>query len=282
MHRPSENADCEINSCWVGPQLLPIANACINSFAAHGFKFNLYIYGDTKDVPEFAEKRNGEELVPRERIFVAHGGVETFTDLFGITFLEQVGGWWVDNDVVCNTDRLPDIPVAFAEEAPRMINNAVLKFPRNHEAIVRLLDYVETVDPVTAPWGSTGPRALTRIFTECGIAHLKQDTAAFYPLHWKEAPKVLFPEFTDEVLDKTRNSPFIHLWGSAIREIGFDFARYRPLEGSYLHDLYERCLDRPIAERLVALDEGAFRRSVQGYVSRTWNIDLKLCGHTGS
>jgi hypothetical protein len=196
--------------------------------------------------------------------------------LFAYRFLARVGGWWVDNDVVCNSDHVPDVEIAFAEEQPGMINNAVLKFPPNHAAICDLLEYVASVDPVTSAWGSTGPQAVTTVFRRHDLDIHQRPTSECYPLHWKEAPKFLFPEFTKEVIDRTGGSPFIHLWGSALREVQFDFKHSRPLEGSYLDLLYTRHLDASIADQLRPLDENGFRRSVQDYVAEHWKVSLSL------
>ena len=142
--------------------------------------------------------RRGGARAP-DRIFVAHGGLETFADVLAYEFLERVGGWWVDNDVVCNTDVPPDVPIAFAEERPGIINNAVLKFPAHHAAMRSVLAHVASVDPVTSPWGSTGPLALSAVLRQHQLATYQRPTADFYPFHWKEAAKVLFPEFTEEI-----------------------------------------------------------------------------------
>jgi hypothetical protein len=273
---PEGKCTC-FNGVWVGDQLLPIANACINSFKGHGHCFNLYTYNFVDCVPEFVARRDAEEIIPRTKVFCAHGGWETFTDQFAYQFLSKVGGWWVDSgDVVCNTCEVPDVEIAFAEERIGTINNAVLKFPKNHAAISSLLDYISTVDPVNSQWGATGPSALTKILNQHDLIHYKRSISEFYPLHWKEAPKLLFPEFTDEVLEKTAKSPFIHLWGATLREIGF--ANYSPIEGSYLDILYRRYLDPDIRARLGSLSEAEFRRSVRQYInqSRHWKIDLPI------
>jgi hypothetical protein len=264
------------NSCWVGDRLLPIANACINSFDAHGFHFRLYTYGRVRDVPRFVECCDASAVVPADRVFTAHGGLETFADLFAYRFLEKVGGWWVDNDVVCNSSAPPDVDIAFAEERPGIVNNAVLKFPPAHPVILDLLTHIEAIDPVTSPWGSTGPLALSAVLRKHQITGFSRTTSDFYPLHWREAAKFLFPEFTEEVLARTAHSPFVHLWGAALRELRFDFRRSRPLRHSYLDLIYARYLDAEIAATLEPLDEGSFRRSVKAYVEEHWRVTLPV------
>ncbi len=186
----------EISSVWVGERLLPIAHACINSFIRHGHSFNLYTYDHVEDVPGAVKRRSAEDIFPRERLFQAHGGWETWADQFAYQFLYKIGGWWVDSDVVCNADILPDVEIAFADEDPGRPNNAVLKFPKNHEVIDSLLKYVAMVDPVNSMWGSTGPVALTKVFGRHEIGKFRLDVEEVYPIHWKETPKLLFPEYT--------------------------------------------------------------------------------------
>lgn len=265
-----------ISSVWVGDRLLPIGHACINSFVQRGHAFHLYTYEEVKDVPAAVECRDADRIFSRDRLFRAHGGWETFADQFAYQFLYQVGGWWVDNDVVCNADVLPDVEIAFAEEDPGRLNNAVLKFPRHHGVMDSLLQYVTTVDPINTEWGSTGPVALTRVFRKHDIGRFERPMDEIYAVNWREAPKLLFPEFTDEILERTAKSPFIHLWGAAQREFGFDFSRHRPPDGSYMALLYERSLDPSIYRRLEPISEAPFRASVQDYIWKNWEVKLTL------
>ena len=266
------------NSIWVGNKLLPLTNSCINSFKDHGHQFHLFTYNFIENVPDFVEQRNADEIVSKTRVFHAHDGWETFADEFRYQFLNQVGGWWVDCDVVCNMDDLPDVEIAFAEERGGVINNAVLKFPRGHNAISNLIEYIATVDPINSIWGSIGPLALTKVLNQLDLENYKRDMSEFYPLQWRESPKLLFPEFTDEVFKKIEKSPFIHLWAATLRELDFDLANWSPIAGSYLDILYEKYLDPHIRARLRPFDEAEYRRSVREYVNVTphWRIDLAI------
>lgn len=268
----------EFASVWVGDRFLPLANACLNSFGGNKHSFTLYTYNFVRDVPRFVELREAETIITAAKVFRAHGGWETFADRFAYQYLKEVGGWWVDSDVVCNTDDVPDVEIAFAEEEIGTINNAVLRFPGNHPAMSRLLDYISTVDPENSIWGSTGPLALTKIFNEQGLERHKQPTHDFYPLHWREAPKLFFPEYTAEVTMKISKSPFVHLWGAALREFNFDFSRHAPIEGSYLDSLYKKYLDSHIWESLEPVNEGEFRISVRKYIKENsyWGDDLVI------
>ena len=81
------------------------------------------------DTPACVTSRDARDLAAAEEVFIARGGFETFADLLAYRFLDRVGGWWVDNDVVCTHGDMPDAEIAFAEERPGILNNAVLRFP---------------------------------------------------------------------------------------------------------------------------------------------------------
>jgi len=223
-----------------------------------------------EDVPAEAAVHDATAILPRDRVFVAHGGVETATEQFAYRYLLARGGWVVDLDVLCNADVVPAAPVAFAEEKPGIINNAVLKFPPNHPAIAELLAYCATIDPVTAPWGSTGPLALTKVFGQCDeLMRYRLPLADVYPIHWRETPKLLFPEFTDEIHARVGRSPFIHLWGSTLRELGLG-SDARPPRGSYLDLVYSKYMDPALLDRLQPVDEAALRVAIPRYIERNW------------
>jgi hypothetical protein len=257
-------------SCWIGPRLNPLGHLCISSFLAHGFGFDLHTFEPTEDVPEAAAIHDATAILPRDRVFVAHGGLETATEQWAYRYLLAHGGWVVDLDVLCNANVVPAAPIAFAEEKPGIINNAVLRFPPDHPAIVELLDYCATIDPVTAPWGSTGPLALTEVFgRHAELMPYRLPRADVYPIHWRETPKLLFPEFADEIQARVARSPFIHLWGSTLRELGLGNDD-RPPRGSFLDQVYAQYMDPALLDRLQAADEAALRTEIPRYIERNW------------
>jgi hypothetical protein len=260
----------EFNSFWFGERLSPSANACINSFRAHWFQFHLYMYDSVEDVPDFVDKRDAEDILPKAKVFFAHDGIEHFSDLFRYQLLRQLGGWWVDTDVVCNVDYLPETEVAFASDIEGTVSNAILKFPRNHPVIIDVLEEIANVD-VESIWGSTGPHVLTKVINKNRDAkNLQWDYSEFHPIFWMDALKFHLPEFTDEVKEKTADSKLIHLYSHIFRQLGFDEKRFKPLEGSYLDLIYKRYADQSVISRLAPINEGVFRDSVKKYVDQDW------------
>ncbi len=275
----------EFSSFWLGERLSPTASVCMNSFRAHGFSFNLYIYDPVDDVPSFVKKRDAEKIFPAKELFLGCGGAVGakageprrtasytargyYADLFRLHLLRKVGGWWVDTDVVCNTGSLPHTEIAFAEEdSLGTINNGLMKFPRNHPVIVDVLKDIVDIG-VDSPWGTVGPKALTKALGRYPMAEHKWKTSDMHPLHWAESVKFLLPEFSQEVSQRTANSRFIHLYTSMFsRFLVFDAREYLPLKGSYLDMLYGKYGEPSAISRLRPIDERELREALRRYMN---------------
>ncbi|NBJ10777.1 glycosyltransferase family 32 protein [Microvirga arsenatis] len=258
------------NAFWHGAALSPVAVMSLNSFLSRGFSVDLYTYGDVKFVPAGVSRRPAEAILPKERLFEAHGGFEHFADLFRYCLIRKVGGWWIDTDVVCNTDRVPrtDIAFAFADRAGT-INNGQFKFPRSHPVMVRAAEEAAAAD--ISAWGASGPDLLTRIVAGAGIDRYRWDQSQLYPIHWAEAAKLLLPEYRGELEERTRRSAFIHLYAAMFRlQCGFDPNRFLPPKGSYLEGLYLRYGIGEAADHLEPVDEAALRQRIVPAVQEPW------------
>lgn len=259
------------NSFWYGGDLTPTAVACINSFRAHGFGYHLYTYDVIANVPQFVNIKDAEEILPRSNIFFAHGGIEHYADVFRYHLLNRAGGWWVDTDVVCNTDVLPEGDMAFAiENKVPVVGNGQLKFPKSHPVLLDLIEEVKSIDPHSR-WGSTGPIALTKIIEKHNLMSCRWDTADLFPLNWVESLKFHLPEYKEEVIERTKNSKFIHLYtSSSSRYLGFNEKRSYPIPGSFMYGFYMENTPPSLTKELLPLDAKNFRKSVQEFLSKDW------------
>ena len=258
------------NAFWHGEVLSPIAVLSLNSFVSRGLTVNLYTYEHVRFVPSGVNLQPAEAILPRDRLFEAHGGFEHFADLFRYCLIRKVGGWWIDTDVVCNTDQISraDIVFAFADKAGT-INNGQFKFPRNHPVMVRAANEAASSD--LSAWGASGPDLLTRVVKDADIDRYRWDQNQIYPIHWAEAAKLLLPECRDELVDRTRDSAFIHLYAAMFRlQCGFDPHRFLPPRGSYLEGLYLRYGVGEAAALLEPVDEAALRRKIVPAVQEPW------------
>ncbi|HUI16242.1 MAG TPA: hypothetical protein VL244_01150 [Alphaproteobacteria bacterium] len=214
---------------------------CMTSFLGHDHRFRLYAY-DPVSVPKGVEVRDAKTILPRERVFFykqgpGTGSVAGFSNLFRYKLLRDLGGWWVDTDVVCLSGDLPEGEVICARQQNGEVGAAVLKLPRGHPLAVELYAEAEREGDDLA-WGQTGPVLLTRLIAgsayESGI--LSGDFC--YPIGWDEFDALLDPARCDSLKRRVAGSKLAHLWNEMWRRANFDY-RAPPPPGSFLADLFE-------------------------------------------
>jgi hypothetical protein len=240
----------------------------MNSFIAHGHNVNLYAYGCPSCVPSAVHLRPAEEILPHDRVVVANGGYEHFSDVFRYHLLSRQGGWWIDTDVVCNSATIPVTDLAFAREGKfATIANGQIKFPKGHRVLEEARAFVDTHS--AGDWGATGPRLLTALIEGTEVEQHQWETRHFYPLLWAEAAKFLLPEYREEIDQRTQDSLFIHIYTSRFRRsIGFNDRINLPPKGSYLDALYNRFGIGEYTGRLTPVDEAALRARIAAFTNQ--------------
>ena len=231
-----------VNGLWIGTRLSPLERACIQSFLSRGHEFNLYVYEAVADVPAGCLLRDAATILPAARIFAHAGGLSkgsfgAFSDLFRYQMLFEHGGWWVDLDVFCLADILPETGVVIGRQDAQQINGAVMRFPRGHELMgIALAECAGQSAEVG--WGEIGPDLLTRLIAAGNLPDAIFPEAAFYPVHCFHFWTMLDPRRTAYVAEKIRGSACVHLWNEMLRRIHFD-KHILPPDGSLLRNLYE-------------------------------------------
>lgn len=225
-------------SFWHGGQLNPVAWTCYHSFIGGGQRVDLYTY-DEIEVPKGVRLKCADEIIPRDALFRKLDSWSPFSNFFRYELLFQRGGWWIDSDVYYNRKMIPKDDVIFAEQERGVVNTGQLKFPKAHPVLSDLISRCRTFDLEKIKWGETGPRLLTATLRDHQLQHKGIEREMLYPLHWLETYKFWFAEFSDYVKNKTKSSPFIHLWTSRFRALGIDVERERPLPGSFLDNVYD-------------------------------------------
>lgn len=232
----------EFASFWYGGQLDPYGQLCVRSFLDHGHDFTLYAYGRTIDVPKGCIIRDAAEIYPEDQVFFYQGGpggkVSAFSNMFRYKMIAETGKCWVDTDVVCLSDEVPETPYLFARQDDEFFNGAVLRFPIGHEAMSLAAEYCWEAR-LSAKWGDLGPRLMTRIIDEYDLSGEATPTRIIYPLHWREAGKLFDPEARDDVAERVDEAALLHLWNEIIGRLGID-KNSPPPSGSYLADIFDR------------------------------------------
>lgn len=243
---------------WVGSRLGAVERACLRSVLRQGHRLALYRYGQVDGVPEGVEVRDAAGVLPESAVFRHRSGsFGLFADWFRYALLKLGAGTWVDTDVYLIHPLPEGDDHLFGEQAPGIINNAVLRLPSGSGILDDLLRPFERgalpvgigrragvaagvrklvhgkLDLARLPWGSTGPHALTRAVAERGLGARAEPPQVFYPVPWQKAAWIADPGIgLDDVVGP--ETVAIHLWNECIKQM-----KERPAPaGSFLERLH--------------------------------------------
>lgn len=254
-----------IASFWHGP-LSWLEHLSIASFVRQGHPVHIYSYEPQGDLPEGADWKDAEDVLPRERLFFykGHGTPGAFSDLFRMTLMKQERGIWADCDVYC-VRPINDLgDYIFSWERPGSINGAVLCIPNDAPLLDDLLSIFDPGnrplfephlplgrrlevaarrllgDPVTPShmqYGATGPFALTHFVPKHGLIDKVLPSSVFYPVPYAAIPQLMTPgsDIVEFIKPDTRG---VHIWRSQLTRRGRSEIE-NPMPGSALAKLVE-------------------------------------------
>lgn len=247
------------NLLWVEGRLGPVERACLRSIAAQGHAVNLWHYGPLEGAPDCVELRDGDEIVPREKVFrhVPSGSFALFSNLFRYELLRRGLGLWFDCDVYLLAPARPDQGTVLSWGEPGLVASAVLGLPTDSPILGELIGYFDgrRIPPwlhwrsrllrilerqvmgrhrvEALPWGTLGPHGLTWMVARHGLTGLVRPQAVFSPWTWREASVIFEPGFEIETRI-TSETLGVHLYNEMIRGRKDD----RPPAGSLLERLH--------------------------------------------
>lgn len=231
-----------IKALWVGAELSQIEQLALASFVACGHRIELFTYDAVKNVPSGVITRDGNDIIPRDKVFrcVEKGSYGAFSDGFRYTLLHREGGIWVDTDVVCLKPLDIDAELIFGKEEVGKFNCAVLGGSAGHPLFEFMLRQANAINdplpydnwqqrrrkfkrrmmgrdhPKYLRWGEIGPLGVTRAIYHMSLENFAQPYTAFYPIH----PKCWDAIFDDTYPDPSQffpNTYAIHLWNEMLR-----------------------------------------------------------------
>ncbi len=233
-----------ITGLWVGDALPLISVLCIKSFLDHGHRFQLFTYKSFDNIPEGTIIRDANDILPQELIFRdCHNSLATFSDWFRMEWLFREGGFWVDMDVACLRDDLPEERPWFCLQEPGVVAVGAIAFPPQHPMIDALRRIA--ADPASpapwdrpeerrqkeamkrnipaveerrrhVPWGHCGPQGFTRALRHFELQHTAKRPSQLYPIHytvWRHCYNGVYNLNSAEL----GNAWAIHLWGEMLR-----------------------------------------------------------------
>lgn len=256
------------NTFWHGGELSPLHWACLSSFVERGHSVRVFGYRELK-LPRGVAFEDARAVINERELFEFQNSFSAFSNIFRYRLLLEHGGWWVDTDVYCLQEDIPECHYAWAWQDRDAINGAILKFPAGDATLEKILVDGCKIGKDIATWGELGPLLLTKHLAHRDFSGHYGSTSAFYPVHWLEPHLFWLPAGYDAVLAKCASSPFVHLWATRFRYCGIDISLSAP-EGSFLRHMHHRhgfC--RPLAP-LTREQQRRTTQSINSFLSNDW------------
>ena len=247
--RPPENGGyAEFATFWHGP-LNATIYSCLASFPAAGTKLRLYSYESQVDAPEGVEIADARSIcadvsLASRYIVAGRPSLATFSDRFRYALIQQTNYCWVDADIFClKKPAFGDAAIVWGRQpearGKALINNAVMKLPKNHPVLSEMLARSEAAVDVDLSWGAIGPFLLTEVAERHGAYSSARDPSEFYPVGPDLFWQMLFAKYRESVVFAVRNATFLHLWSELLRRCDYDMSVGPPV-GSFLHEMFRR------------------------------------------
>jgi Glycosyl transferase family 2/Alpha 1,4-glycosyltransferase conserved region/Glycosyltransferase sugar-binding region containing DXD motif len=217
---------------------------CLRSFIDWGHAVDLYTYDTSLVVPAGVRVCDAAELIAEDRVFVyqaegfGKGSPSAFSNFFRYTLLVEKGGWWIDTDVVCLTDRIPVDDEFFARQDADFVAPGTMYFEPRHPVMMQCLEQATKLGR-NVKWGDTGPRLFTRVLEEQGRLDRAAAPSVCYPIHYSQAVEVLRPSRAADLAARIEPALFLHVWNSTLVHCGVQKG-CRPPKGSLLRSLMDR------------------------------------------
>jgi len=147
-----------VNSLWIGTSLSKLELLTIHSFIAHGHEFVLWTYSDLAiEKIEGLQLKNANEILDEKFIFQyknsnsfghGKGSFAGFSDIFRYKLLYELGGWWVDMDILCLKPFDFEAPYFFRKHHELLLVGNVMKCPPKSDLMLKCFE--QSVREVTA------------------------------------------------------------------------------------------------------------------------------------
>lgn len=193
-----------VTSLWIGDKLHDIQKLCIKSFLDHGHDFTLYTYKTYDDVPEGTIVKDANTILPEEKIYrdITQFSYAPFSDWWRYKWLYENGGFWVDMDIVCVSDKLPDTPPYAVLDDEGHVCIGALQFEKGDKLIEELVALGEN---------------------PCNLASWDLANDDFKVIKYKQEVAKLFPD-----IDERRKNCWFGYIGPLTMTKAYNYYGYKP------------------------------------------------------
>ena len=231
-----------VNSLWIGKKLSPINIISINSFLKNGFKYNLYVYEETENIPKGVNVLDGNDILPDSGIWYYgkgfnKGSPSSFSNEFRYTLLYKNGGLWADTDVVLLKKLELNDEFIFISEMnneKQIVATSVIYSKESKQDIFKdCIDVIENIDKNNIIHGEIGPFLFDYKVREFDLMKYVKPIDEFCSINWYD----IYQFFDDsELVDGVTG---LHLWQSRWKVDGF--VEYKEYDKNCI---YERLKER--------------------------------------
>jgi glycosyl transferase-like sugar-binding protein len=109
---------------WAYGNFSNLEQLSTKSFLRNGYQLNIWTYGEISNAPSGAKLRDAREILPESSFFsLPSGSCAPFSDLFRYAVLSNLGGLWVDTDVIALKPFEEPLPQPFLVAERQQIGN---------------------------------------------------------------------------------------------------------------------------------------------------------------
>jgi hypothetical protein len=220
----------KFGALWFGNKPTTLQYVSWSSYIYHGHELNLYLYDMSIEVPEGVIKKDANEIMPEESIFLPKfistslgNGHSQFSDMFRIYMIQKTNLIWTDSDVVCLTDNWPDPePYLFGYmidnpipwEGPIRVNGDIL-YINNDSILNRMIEsFIDLPDNFEEDQTLLGPDLLTTIVAENNLHSFVKEEKMFHPIRYGNSDYFSRPDKYEETVNFMSDSVAVALYHS--------------------------------------------------------------------
>jgi Glycosyltransferase sugar-binding region containing DXD motif len=231
-----------LRAFWHGDALGPYNLLGPRSFVDCGHRIELFTYDPKIVVPDWIVRRDANEIWETAHVMsyekgLWRGSFALHSNLFRYAMLHELGGWWIDLDVVLLRPELPTDEIYFSLESsdPPRATTAVIKFPPGHPALAEAVKRCVALGEASL-YGEPGADLFTEMVVTHDLARLGHALKDAYPIPAIDIKALFDPDQYEEVQKRCTSSHFIHLFNETWRRAGIP--RYLgPPENSFIDRL---------------------------------------------
>ena len=212
----------KFGTLWFGNKPTILQYVSWSSYIYHGHELNLYLYDMSIEVPEGVIKKDANEIVPEDSIFLPKfintslgSGHSQFSDIFRVYMIQKTGLIWTDSDVVCLTDNWPDPePYLFGYmidnplpwKGPIRVNGDILYIENNHILDKIVSGFSNLPQNFETDQTLIGPDLLTKVVNENNLHKYVKEEKMFHPVRYGNADYFQRPDKYKQTMNYISNS----------------------------------------------------------------------------